>query len=172
MDQVRKVYKVVHADAPAMTPTNADAPAMTPTNADAPAETLTRRHVLAATAAGSLPLAGCTGDGGGATVAETTDVTMVDSQFDPRNVAVDAGATVTWTNEDTTAHTVTSASDNWSMDTEVDGGGQTTHKFDESGVYDVYCTFHGSADLSGMSMKVGVGDATIEDPLGGGGGAY
>lgn len=98
------------------------------------------------------------------------------SQFDPRNIQVDVGATVTWTNEDSFEHTVTSASDNWSKDTRVPGGEQTTHTFEESGVYDVYCTIHGSANLTGMSMKVGVGGATIESPLGGseqdGGGVY
>lgn len=106
-------------------------------------------------------------DGSSGAVVETTSVTMVDTQFDPRNVHVDPGATVTWTNEDSASHTVTSASDNWSKDSEVGGGEKTSHTFEESDVYDVYCVFHGSADLSGMSMKVAVGDATIDDPLGG-----
>lgn len=97
---------------------------------------------------------------------------MVGSQFKPRNIQIATGATVTWMNEDSTAHTVTNASDNWSKDANVLGGEQATHTFDESGVYDVYCTYHGSADLSGMSMKIGVGDASIQNPLGGGGGAY
>ncbi|MBX0325411.1 cupredoxin domain-containing protein [Halomicroarcula sp. F13] len=117
-------------------------------------------------------LAGCAsgGDGGESSVEDTTDVTMVDSQFDPRNVHVEAGATVSWTNEDGDAHTVTSASDNWDADVEVPGGETATHTFDGDGVYDVYCRFHGSSDLTGMSMKVGVGEATIERPLGGGDG--
>ncbi|MFB6086330.1 MAG: hypothetical protein ABEJ84_05940 [Halodesulfurarchaeum sp.] len=50
------------------------------------------------------------------------------------------------------------------------------HTFEESGVYEAYCSYHGSASLSGMSMKIAVGDATIEDPLGessdGDGGIY
>ena len=95
---------------------------------------------------------------------------MVDSQFDPRNVRVDVGATVTWTNEDVAGHTVTNASDNWSFDETVDGGATASHAFEASGVYDVYCRFHGTADLTGMSMKVAVGDATIDQPLGAGGG--
>lgn len=124
-----------------------------------------------------MGVAGCTGGsgGGGSAVVETSSVTMVNTQFDPRNIRVDAGATVTWTNEDGSAHTVTSASDNWSADVNVPAGESASHAFEESGVYDVYCTYHGSSDLSGMSMKVAVGDATIEEPLGGdtgGGGAY
>jgi plastocyanin len=128
-----------------------------------------RRRLLAAcgTAATAI-VAGCLGGGdGGNQVVETAEVSMTGSQFDPRNVHVDAGATATWTNDDSVAHTVTSASDNWSFDAEVAGGEATAHTFDASGVYDVYCAFHGSADLTGMSMKVGVGDATIESPLGG-----
>lgn len=139
-----------------------------------------RRTFLGGVATSILAvLAGCTGGNttGGATVEETSSVSMTGSQFDPRNIHVDTGTTVTWSNDDETEHTVTSASDNWSMNTTVPGGEQTTHTFDESGVYDVYCSFHGSSDLSGMSMKVGVGDATIDEPLGGGpddggGGAY
>lgn len=125
-------------------------------------------------------MAGCSGDGGdgddGGTdpVVETSEVGMVSSQFDPRNIHVDEGATVTWTNQDGHQHTVTAASDNWENDATVAAGGETTQTFAESGVYDVYCTFHGSADLTGMSMKIGVGDATIQNPLGGatGGGGY
>lgn len=70
---------------------------------------------------------------------------------------------------------MTSASNNWDKDTNVPGNEQTIHTFDQDNLYDVYCTYHGSAELSGMSMKVGVGDATIQNPLGGedeGGGAY
>lgn len=144
---------------------------------------ISRRRVLAAVTAAAITAAsGCTGSTGesgddeGATIEETSDVQMTDSQFQPRNIQIDAGTTVTWTNEDSVEHTVTSASDNWSKDTSVPGGEQTTHTFEDSGVYDVYCSIHGSSDLSGMSMKVGVGDATIESPLGGGetdgGGGY
>lgn len=140
-----------------------------------------RRTVLRAAGAGALAaVAGCSGAGGGAdgtttggtgaTVVETTSVSMVDTQFDPRNIRVEAGAEVTWTNEDDVGHTVTSASDNWSLDVEVAGGERATHAFPERGVYDAYCRFHGSADLSGMSMRIAVGDAAIEAPLTDGGG--
>lgn len=133
-----------------------------------------RRAVLNGIASGGIVLiAGCSGasqPGGSVSVEETSSVSMTGSQFDPRNIHVDTGTEVTWTNDDSVEHTVTSASDNWSKDAAVPGGEQTTHTFEESSVYEVYCTYHGSADLSGMSMKVGVGDASIDDPLGGGGG--
>lgn len=131
-----------------------------------------RRRFMTATAAAVATIAGCTGGGGGggsATVKETSEVSQTGKQFKPRNIKIDVGTTVTWTNDDGFAHTVTSASDNWSKDTRLASGEKTTHTFEESGVYDVYCTIHGSSDLSGMSMKIAVGDATIESPLGGGG---
>jgi len=135
---------------------------------------ISRRQILVTTA---TAVAGCAGGAGGQGAGqETSDVSMTDSQFRPRNIHVDTETTVTWTNEDSRAHTVTSASDNWSKDTTVAPGEETTHTFGDSGVYDVYCTYHGSSELTGMSMKVGVGDATIENPVGGddgdGGGAY
>jgi plastocyanin len=133
-----------------------------------------RRTFLGGVATSGLALVvGCTGgsnSGGSATVEETSSVSMAGSQFDPRNISIDVGTTVTWTNDDGFEHTVTSASDNWDKDSSVAGGEKTTHTFEESEVYDVYCSIHGESDLSGMSMKVGVGDATIESPLGGGGG--
>lgn len=129
-----------------------------------------RTFIVTTGSMSALAVAGCTG-GSSPSVEETTDVTMVDTQFDPRNVHADTGATITWTNEDETGHTVTAASENWEKDSEVAAGGETTHRFEESGVYDVYCTVHGDADLSGMSMKVGIGDAAIENPLGGDGGS-
>lgn len=123
----------------------------------------------------SVPLlAGCFGGTSGSggptettpTVAETTSVTMVDSQFQPRNVHVDLGVPVTWENDDDHAHTVSAASDAWSMDAGVEADGSVQHAFEAERVYGVYCRYHGSADLTGMAMKVGVGDAAIENPVG------
>lgn len=140
-----------------------------------------RREFIGMALAGSIGLiAGCVGggrNGSGSVVEETTSVSMTQSQFDPRNIHVDAGATVTWTNESGVDHTVTNASENWSGDTVVASGEEATEGFETAGVYEVYCSFHGAADLSGMSMKVAVGDATIEEPLDtsssdGGGGGY
>lgn len=139
---------------------------------------LTRRTLLHIGAAGTLGLAGCIGTSGSGGpsngrqgVEDTSQVSMTGSQFQPRNIHVDVGTTVTWTNDDTTEHTVTSASDNWNLDKSVPGGESVEHTFEEDGIYDVYCTLHGNRDLTGMSMKVGVGDAMIETPLGSGDGS-
>jgi plastocyanin len=134
-----------------------------------------REFLRAAVAGGVVVLAGCAGGGddgtggGTASVEETTSIGMTAGQFDPRNVRVAAGATVTWTNGSGVDHTVTAASSNWDHDAVIAPEEATTYTFETSGVYDVYCRFHGSADLTGMSMKIAVGEATIEAPLGGSG---
>lgn len=136
-----------------------------------------RRKFLVTTATVSIGIfTGCLGGDGEqnnnrdqdsqTSIQKTSNVSMVNSQFSPRNIQIDVGDTVTWTNNDSTAHTVTSGSDNWEKDTEVSGGESTTHTFEEPGIYYVYCRFHGSRDLSGMSMKIAVGNTTIQDPLG------
>lgn len=136
----------------------------------------TRRAVLraAATAAG-LALAGCS-DGGtndGVTPTPTPEATgptvtvrLFDSQFSPRTLSIETGTTVRWENTDPYAHTITAASDNWSFDVEVPEDGTATHTFRESGLYDVYCRFHGTESLSGMSMRIAVGEATVAEPPG------
>jgi plastocyanin len=95
--------------------------------------------------AAALFAAGCGGTGSSEPVA-TTEVEMVKSyRFDPKTIEIEAGETVTWTNEDTFTHTV-----------EVDG--QEDHKvgqgesveitFDKPGTYHYVCTLH-SHDMDG-----------------------
>lgn len=66
--------------------------------------------MLAATAAGTAAslVAGCSALGGGndSTVAMTDDLA-----FDPERLTVDAGTTVTWTNDGSVPHTVTAFED-------------------------------------------------------------
>lgn len=138
-----------------------------------------RQFLTVVTAVGASSITGCLGDGSGGEESsdetdivneETSEVSMSGSQFHPRNIHVDVGTTVTWVNEDSTDHTVTNASDNWRFDETVTGGESVEYTFEDSGVYDVYCSFHGFENLTGMSMKIGVGEATIENPLGDTGG--
>lgn len=136
----------------------------------------TRRAVLCAAAtAGAFALAGCQGDDGGdgetptqastpaptAPSGPTETVTMFDSSFTPSELEIEQGTTVVWENGDSYAHTVTAASENWEFDVEVPAEGEASHTFERAGLYDVYCRFHGRRDLTGMSMRIAVGDATI-----------
>jgi len=61
--------------------------------------------------------------------------------FIPPYVTVDVGETVTWTNDDNAAHTVTS--NDGSFDSSLFMAGHTfSHTFDEPGVYEYICMVH------------------------------
>jgi plastocyanin len=89
--------------------------------------------------------AGCGGTGSTAPVA-TTAVSMAKSyRFDPKTIEINAGQTVTWTNNDNFTHTV-----------KVDGiddhkagrGDSVSLRFDKAGTYHYVCTLH-SKDMHG-----------------------
>lgn len=143
---------------------------------DGPGETMsdqmTRRRAIQAVGGGVLALGGSYWLLGRPTVAETTDVTLKNSQFRPRNVEVASGETVVWTNEEDSGegekitYFLRNAGSDWEFESEVGEGDSATHTFEESGVYGLYADGLGGPDLSGMSMKIGV-DESIDDPLGG-----
>ena len=67
--------------------------------------------------------------------------------FIPERVSVPAGETVTWSNDDTAAHTVTSGSAADGPDGVFDSslfmaGTTFSHTFDEAGEYDYFCMVH------------------------------
>jgi plastocyanin len=78
--------------------------------------------------------------GGGGT--ETVD--MKDIQFVPKDVTVDAGTTITWTNSDSVPHTVTKeGGPGADFDSgNVDPGATFEQTFDEAGTVDYVCTIH------------------------------
>jgi plastocyanin len=84
--------------------------------------------------------------GGGATKpnggAETVD--MKDIQFVPKDVTVKAGTTITWTNSDQVAHTVTKdGGPGADFDSgNVDPGATFEQTFDKPGKVDYVCTIH------------------------------
>ena len=83
--------------------------------------------------------AACGGESDSAPVA-TTDVTMVKSyRFDPEKIVVDAGSTVTWTNDDNFTHTVEVDGQD---DHEVGRGDSFSITFDKPGTYHYVCTLH------------------------------
>ena len=70
-------------------------------------------------------------------------VTIVDFEYDPDPVEVSVGDTITWTNEDGFAHTVTSNDDNSDFDSGNLAEGDTFEmSFDEAGEYAYICTIH------------------------------
>ena len=83
--------------------------------------------------------AGCGGSGDSAPVA-TTKVTMAKSyRFDPKTIEVEAGATVTWTNDDNFTHTVQV---DGREDNEVEPGESVSITFDTPGTYHYVCRLH------------------------------
>jgi plastocyanin len=99
----------------------------------------------------AAPTAG-QGGGGGTQVSVTSgSSTKTDDAYDPNPVEAKVGDTVTWTNDDTQPHTVTSGS-NSKPDGKFDSSpnmnplmapGQTfEHTFEEAGEYPYYCAVH------------------------------
>jgi plastocyanin len=76
---------------------------------------------------------------------ETTEVTMPPSyRFDPPQIQVPAGATVTWRNTDNFTHSVSVGGGEFPLLNLPPGqSGQIT--FDQPGVYDYICTYHAQA---------------------------
>lgn len=69
-------------------------------------------------------------------------VTMSGMAFNPTNISVTVGTTVTWTNNDAMSHTVTS-NDGTSFNSGTIAAGSTfSFKFMTAGTYAYHCTFH------------------------------
>lgn len=100
--------------------------------------------VVAATAACSGSSAGEAGAGGSAKAAEAVEVEIGTFQYMPKDLAVEAGTTVTWTNNDAILHTVTTsgdAPDTFDLQLE-DKGVTASFTFDEPGTYTYICSVH------------------------------
>jgi plastocyanin len=103
------------------------------------------KFLLPAIAAAALVAAGCGGSGTSEPVA-ATEVEMVKSySFDPKAIEIEAGDTVTWTNEDNFTHTVQVVGQE---DHRVEQGESVQIAFDEPGTYAYVCTLH-SQDMDG-----------------------
>jgi len=90
--------------------------------------------------------AGCGGSDETAAPVATTEVTMAKSyKFEPMSIEIDAGQSVTWTNEDNFTHTVQV---DGQADHEVERGESVSIRFDEPGTYHYVCTLH-SRDMDG-----------------------
>src|SRR3990172_4354464 len=85
-------------------------------------------------------------------IAIAASVSMVDSAFDPADVTVEAGETLTWSNDGALPHTATA--DDGSFDTgTLDPGDSDSVRIDEPGTYPYYCTLHGAPGGIGMAER-------------------
>jgi plastocyanin len=85
--------------------------------------------------------------------ATTASIAMAANCFSPTVARIEAGATVTWTNEDEVAHAVAGAAVSWGGYDEMPRGATFSQTFEEPGVYPYYCVIH-----PGMVGAIVVGD--------------
>ena len=86
-----------------------------------------------------------------ATVAQTTTVTIKGFAFSPATLAVSKGTKVTFTNQDSATHTVTSGANrtkDGKIDEQVSGGNETTITFDTPGTFEIFCQIHSSMKMT------------------------
>ena len=99
------------------------------------------------------------GSSGSEDSGSATEVTLQTFRFEPGEIEIDAGTTVTWTNNDDILHTVTSgigqkqgvpgvsknkdAKPDGMFDQEMDGVGATFEfTFEEAGTFEYFCAIH------------------------------
>ena len=98
------------------------------------------KFLLPAVAAVALVAAGCGGPGESSEPVATNEVSMAKSYvFEPKVIEVEAGDTVTWTNDDSFTHTVQV---DGQEDHEVEQGESVSITFDTPGTYHYVCTLH------------------------------
>ena len=94
---------------------------------------------IVAVVASILFVASCGGTSTSEPVA-TTEVSMAKSyRFEPETIEIEAGQTVTWTNDDNFTHTVQV---DGQEDHKVGPGKSVSIKFGEPGAYRYVCTLH------------------------------
>ena len=91
----------------------------------------------------SVGLVACGSDDGDKATAEENEVYAKDLAFSPATLKVDAGATVTFENQDGTAHTFTADDGSFDAGT-VQPDEEATHTFDEAGSFSYHCEIHPS----------------------------
>ncbi|MGH8993133.1 MAG: plastocyanin/azurin family copper-binding protein [Acidimicrobiia bacterium] len=92
-------------------------------------------------------------------------VSMVNARFEPPEVRVPAGSTVTWTNDDSMAHEINADDRSFASSPTCNGatgtgcmapGDTFSHTFPAAGRYPYHCRLHGSPG-KGMTGVVVVG---------------
>ena len=84
--------------------------------------------------------------------AAVATVTVQNFTFEPKELTVRVGTTVTW-NDVGGRHTVESADGSLKSDTLI-AGGTYQKRFDTPGIYDYYCGNHGTKSGTGMTGRV------------------
>ena len=97
--------------------------------------------------------------------AENYDISITDDmKFNPEDLTINVGDTVTWTNNDGMGHTATSTDGPASFDSgNIGSGGTWSFTFTEVGTYEYKCDYHSSmtATITVVQADSGEGDETI-----------
>lgn len=91
----------------------------------------------------------------GVTRAAQVNVSMSPTSFSPKNVTINVGDTVLWTNTDSIQHTVTATDSSFNSGT-LPSGKVYSYTFTIPGTYSYYCMFHGAPGGVGMSGTITV----------------
>ena len=98
-------------------------------------------------------------------------VRMEDNFFDPANITVEPGTTVTWVQSGNNPHTTTSYDRLWDSGMiEGGSGGTFSFTFEETGTYDYYCIPHedlgmvGTVTVSGGSASASATASAAASP--------
>ncbi len=112
-------------------------------------------RVLALVATTAILLAAC--GGATSTLSGGNGVTVQGSKFDPTTLEVPVGTTVTWTNKDNIAHTVTSGTPS-AKDGKFDGAldptsGTFAFTLSTAGTFKYFCQNHPTTMLATIVVK-------------------
>jgi plastocyanin len=110
-------------------------------SATPPVVTATPSPAASATPTATAPTSSPTATPAASPAPVTAAVTIKDFAFTPNVVHIAAGGSVTWTNQDGTAHTVKFSD---SESSALGNGAAYTKKFDTPGKYDYNCGIHPS----------------------------
>lgn len=72
---------------------------------------------------------------------QQTDVVIEGLAFNPPEISVAVGSTVTWSNQDSVNHTVTARDGTFDSGNLPDGA-TFSYTFEEKGTFEYYCTIH------------------------------
>jgi len=121
----------------------------------------------------TAPSGGGTGGGGGGTGGGTAPapssaaVRIFDKSFIPGTVTIATGGTVTWSNDDDTAHTVNASAGGFASGT-MSEGEKFSRKFNSAGTFNYFCALH--SDMKG-TVRVQSASGTVPPPKAATGGA-
>lgn len=98
-----------------------------------------------------------TGSYTGSSNSSANQVVMQNSSFNPSGITVTQGTTVTWTNKDGYAHTVTSGTpdnaDGKFDSGTINSGGTYSYTFTSAGTYNYFCRFHASMMTGTVTVR-------------------